>query len=482
MNPPYRMAALLAALFVAGCAVTPPSTIPNSVAETAKLPAQWLSPLPHQGSASALSDWWRQFQDPVLLQLIEQAQQASPTLKAAVARLDEARAVTQSAESQLRPSLSGSAQLSRGRVQAGTPVTSVGTAQFNAGWELDLFGAARAQAQASSLQADAAQSQWHAARVSLAADVASAYLSLRHAQAQEEVSDFDVRAAKALAQWGALQRQAGLISASDAALLNTQLAAAESLRADQRAETQVALQSIALLCAQPAQQLAELLVAPALGELPQRRIPTAPAFELNRLPPQALAQRPDLVAAHQQWLAAAYDEQGARMQELPQVSLGALLGRQTVRLQGANTSGNLWQLAPSLSLPIFNGGNLAAQTQAATARTAQASAQFEQRWREVVNEVEDALQRVQAAQERRKLVDAAHLEWKRIADDAVRLAAAGVQSGPQRATTQRTALAAYSALLAVHQEQAQAWIRLYRSLGGGWSSAPEASAPNAKNS
>jgi outer membrane protein TolC len=135
-----------------------------------------------------------------------------------------------------------------------------------------------------------------------------------------------------------------------------------------------------------------------------------------------------------------------------------------------------------LSLPIFNGGNLAAQTQAATARTAQASAQFEQRWREVVNEVEDALQRVQAAQERRKLVDAAHLEWKRIADDAVRLAAAGVQSGPQRATTQRTALAAYSALLAVHQEQAQAWIRLYRSLGGGWSSTPEASAPNAKNS
>ncbi len=402
-------------------------------------------------------------------------------MKAAVARRDEARAATQSAEAHLLPNLNASALASRSRLQLGMPPSSLAQAQLNAAWELDLFGANRAQAQASSLQADAAQSQWHAARVSLAADVASSYLALRHAQAQEEVSDFDSRAARALAEWGAMQRRAGLISASDAALLTTELAAAEAARANNRAQTQIALQSLALLCAQPAAELSERLAAPALGERPLRRIPIAPDLQLRLLPPQALAQRPDLVAAHQTWLAAAYAEHSARMLERPQLSLGALLGRQSLRLQGSSSTGTIWQLAPSLSLPLFDGGNLAAQTRAASARTAQAAAQFEQLWREVLSEVEEALQRVQAAQERKQLVDAAHLEWQRIADDAVRLAAAGVQSGPQRANTQRNALAAYSALLAVHQEQAQAWVRLYRSLGGGWTDAPDLAAVPAKN-
>ena len=92
-----RTTPLLAALLLAACAVAPPSSIPATVAETPALPAQWSSPLPHQGSRMALTQWWQQFQDPVLLQLLEQAQLASPTLKAAVARLDEARAATQSA-------------------------------------------------------------------------------------------------------------------------------------------------------------------------------------------------------------------------------------------------------------------------------------------------------------------------------------------------------------------------------------------------
>jgi outer membrane protein, multidrug efflux system len=82
--------------------------------------------------------------------------------------------------------------------------------------------------------------------------------------------------------------------------------------------------------------------------------------------------------------------------------------------------------------------------------------------------VEDALTMLHAEQQRRKLVEEAVQQWLRIADNADLLGNAGLQSGPQRAATLRQALAGYSAALAVRHAHASSWVRLYRALGGGW--------------
>jgi len=96
-----------------------------------------------------------------------------------------------------------------------------------------------------------------------------------------------------------------------------------------------------------------------------------------------------------------------------------------------------------------------------------------------VNEVEEALQRVAAGAEREREVEAVRREWEGIARRSFSQQQAGLQSGVQRNTTFRNALAAYEAVVSVRAEHALAWIRLYRSLGGGWTADTlPAAAPN----
>jgi len=448
------------------------------LAANVQLPTAWLAPLPHQGSPLQLAQWWQRFDDPALVALIQQAQAASPTLQGAAARLAQARAQAQQAQAGLWPQVQAGAQLSRARQVPDFQPATVSGAQVSAVWELDLFGRARAQRDAAGAQAQAAQAQWHAARVSLAADVAASYLALRHAQAQEEIAELDVRAADDLARWGELRRRQGLDSASDAALLATQRAAAVAARADQRARSAIALQTLAVLTAQSAADLAQRLAPPAVVPASlQRQVPAAPPFAWQALPAQTLAQRPDLSAAHQQWLAAVFDQQGVRAQSWPQLSLTGLIGGARLGWGSGSTSGAVWSIGPALSLPLFDGGLRQGQRDAAAARTQEAAAAFEARWRTAVAEVEEALQRVASAGERQHQADTLQREWEGIAANAARLAQAGVQSGPQRAATTRNALQAYSAALAIRHEHAQAWVQLYRVLGGGFEAQRPDTAP-----
>lgn len=466
-----RLPAILLAVLLAACTSAPPTQTP-----TPALPTAWRgapATLPHGGRVAELSRWWQAFDDPQLLMLIERAQDRSPSLAAVAARRRAAQAQADQARALLWPQLQAQAQAARARsAESGFQSSTQGRGALAASWEVDLFGAQRAQAEAGQALAEAAAAQWHEARVSLAADVASAYLQLRHAQAQEELGALDQRLAEQSAAWGREQQRAGFLNASQAALLNTERAAATATNSLRRAETEIALQTLALLCAEPAAPLAELLAAPALPTgfaFPQRRLPAAPALRLDSLPAQLLAQRPDLHAAHQQWLAAVHASRAADAQAYPQLSLSGLIGRAELRLGGSSSSGAIGSGAALLSLPLFDGGLRERQREAASAEVDAAAAQLQQRWLRAVAEVEQALQRVRAGAERQTEVDASKREWEAIARRSLAQSQAGLQSGPQRNDTLRTALAAYAGVLAVRHEHSLSWIDLYRALGGGWS-------------
>lgn len=457
------MLALLTACMTAPTAAPPAATA---------IPAAWRSPLPHEGSTAALNSWWQVFEDPLLARLIARAESGSPTLAQAAARRRQAEANATQARAALLPQLTASAQAQRGRNLNNVPgMSTQGSAQFNASWEIDLFGGQRAAAAAEKLQAQASNSDWHAARVSLAADVAQAYVQLRLAQAREESVELDTRFAEQIANWAREQQKAGLMSASDAALLNTERAAAAASRSLWRAEAQIALQTLALLCGEQAQALAHELAPPAVASegFELRRVqPRTPAFDVSALPAQLLAQRPDVAAAHQRWLAAIQQQHSVEAQRWPQLSLGALAGESRLRVGGASSSSSMWAIGPSLSLPLFDGGQRKARAEGAQAAADEAAATLQQQWQTAVAEVEEALQRVAAGAEREREVDAVKREWEGIARRSFSQAQAGLQSGVQRNTTFRNALAAYDAVLSVRAEHALAWIRLYRSLGGGF--------------
>ncbi|QGW80641.1 efflux transporter outer membrane subunit [Variovorax paradoxus] len=440
------------------------------------LPEVWRAPLPHGGSTAALVDWWKAFPDPTLADLIARAQAGNPTLQIAAARHRQARAWVDQARAGLLPQLDVDAGSSRGKNLNSIPgVSTQSDAQFSASWEIDVFGGKRSEVDEQAARAAAAQHDWHAARVTLAADVAAAYVNLRLAQAREEVAELDGLLAAQLAAWGRQQQAAGLMNASDLALLHTGASLAASRRSTERAEAQVTLQELALLIGAPAAALAGELEASALPTdwaPPGRVLPSVPAFAVNALPSQLLAQRPDVAASHQRWLALLAKRRSVDARRYPQLSLGALAGEARLRVGGQSSMSSLWSFGPSLTLPLFDGGARRAESQAALAEGEEAAAALQGKWQSAVTEVEEALERVAATRERRGEAESVAREWRGIAQRAVLQAQAGLHSGPQRVTSQRNALTAHRDLLTAQADQAQAWFRLYRSLGGGWNADP----------
>jgi outer membrane protein, multidrug efflux system len=467
----FRVAPCALALLLAACASAPPGG-PATIA----LPEFWRAPLPHDGSTAALADWWRAFPDPMLATLIERAQAANPSLHVAAARHRQARALVAEARAALLPELGATATSSRGKNLDGVPgISTQSDARFNASWEIDLFGGKRAAVDEQVAQADAAQHDWHAARVTLAADVAGTYVNLRLAQAREEVAELDRMLAAQLAAWGRRQQAAGLLNASDVALMQTDASLAAVRRSTERAETQVALQELALLLAVPAAALATELQAPALPDAwasPRRALPSVPGFAVHALPAQLLGQRPDVAAAHQRWLASLAHQRGVDAQRYPQLSLGALVGEARLSVGGRSSASSPWSIGPSLTLPLFDGGARRAQGRAALAAADEAAATLQAKWQAAVAEVEESLERMVATRDRQREAESVAREWQGIARRAVLQAQAGLYGGPQRVASQRNALAAHNDLLTAQADQAQAWFRLYRSLGGGWNADP----------
>lgn len=474
----YRFPSLLAScglsLFLAACASTP-----RQAPVIVDLPKVWRAPLPHSGSTAALADWWRAFPDPMLVALIERAQAGNPNLEVAAAKHRQARALVQQVRASLLPQLGVSATSSRGRNLNNVPGVSIQSdAQFNASWEIDLFGGKRAEAEVQAAQADAARNDWHAARVTLAADVAAAYINLRLAQAREEVAVLDEMLAAQLAAWGRQQQGAGLMNASEVALLQTDASLAVSRRSAERAEVQVELQKLALLLGVPAASLAAELDAtelPTAWAPPRRGLPHVPAFPVQTLPAGLLAQRPDIAAAHQRWLAAVAHQRSVDAQRYPQLSLGALASESRLRVGGESAVSSLWSIGPSLTLPLFDGGARRAQSQSAMAEIDEAAAALQAKWQAAVAEVEESLERMVATDDRHRQAESVAREWRGIARRAVLQAQAGRMNGPERAASQRNALTAHGDLLTAQANQAQARFRLYRSLGGGWNADPGSS-------
>ena len=472
-HPSSLIASCGLVLLLAACAGTP-LRAPVAV----DLPEAWRAPLAHEGSSVTLADWWKAFPDPMLVKLIERAQAANPNVHVAAARHRQARALVTQARAGLLPQLGVSATSSRGKNLNSAPgVSTQSDTQFNASWEIDLFGGQRAEAEEKTAQADAAKQDWHAARVTLAADVAGAYVNLRLAQAREEVAELDGLLADQLAQWGRQQQAAGLINTSDVALLQTDASLATARRSAERAEAQVAVQELALLLGVSAAPLAAELQAPALPAAwnsPRRSLPDVPAFTVQTMPAQLLAQRPDVAAAHQRWLAAQAHQRSIDAQRYPQLSLGALIGESRLSVGGQSSASSLWSISPSLTLPLFDGGARRAQGEAALAATDEAAATLQAKWQTAVAEVEESLERMAATRDRQREAESVAREWQGIAQRAFLQAQAGLHSGPQRVVSQRNALTAHDDLLTAQADQAQAWIRLYRSLGGGWNADPSA--------
>jgi outer membrane protein, multidrug efflux system len=447
----------IAAGLLAGCAVGPTYQAP-AVAPA----AAWHAVLAHGGAAGSLAQWWAQFDDPLLGELIATAQRDSPSLAQALARIEQSRAGVAAARATAWPGVNAGAGASRSG-SAASPAQTTSQAALTALWELDLFGANRRAREAAAARLEGAQAQWHDARVSLAAEVALAYVNLRACEALADAAQADLASRRESDRLTQLKAKAGFDAPADAALTAASVADAAARLSAQRADCDITVKSLVALTGSAEPALRARLSAKAAT------LPAPAALGVDQVPANVLSQRPDLAAAERALAAASAEIGGAEAARYPSVSLTGSIGWQSLRLGGASTSGRSWSFGPSLDLPLFDAGARTANVQAARARYDEALAAYRGRARDAVREVEESLVRLASASER-------EADAQRAADGyAVVLKAAtdrwrlGAGSLLDLEETRRVAVNARSQLINVQRERVSAWIGLYRAVGGGWS-------------
>ncbi|MDM0031021.1 efflux transporter outer membrane subunit [Variovorax sp. J22P271] len=466
---------LVAPLLLAACAVSRP---PEQVA--APTPAQWQTPLPvgtaalpHGGSMPLLAEWWRQLDDPLLVELIVAAEAASPTVASAQARIGEARASRVAAGAALVPNLNGSLSASRGNSptsgfstgSTGTDIPPLTTQQagLQSSWEIDLFGGLRGSRDASQSRYAGADARWHDARVSVAAETANAYLAERACRRQLVVSTSDARSRAESARLTELSAQAGFTAPADAALARASAAEAAGRLTQQRALCSVQQQALVALTGIEGAVLAPKLAAAPIDV-------TLPAVQaVYSVPAEALAQRPDVYAAELDVAAASAEAGAALAQRFPRLTLQGSIAVLKVRGGGFSESLNTWTLGPlALNVPIFDGGTLAANYDAAKGRYDESVSLYRANVRRAVSEVEQALINLQSTNDRAADADTAVQNYQTSFDATQARFNTGLASLFDLEDARRTLFVSQTARVALQRERAEAWVSLYRAMGGGW--------------
>ncbi|WP_445191742.1 efflux transporter outer membrane subunit [Sphingomonas sp. Tas61C01] len=379
------MKRLLPALLLSGCAIpaSPPAVAPIAPARVG---------LGNAAAPLVAGDWWTQFGDPQLDRLVADATAGNPDLDTALARVRQAEAVLSSrrAEDGIDVGLDGSVQAARlsGRYTIPPPfagtLRTVGQAQANLSWNLDLFGRQRAAIEAARDTTRAAGLDLAAARLAIAGSVVQTYIDLARA---ERVA--------ALASRTILARQDSLrlVRVRISNRLASELDATAS-------ETLVAQARGALVRAQGARALAVNALAALAGRGPDYAATIAASrVDLDRavpvpavIPADLLSRRADIAAAETRIAAAAAGRQVARRAFYPNVNLAAFAGLQAIGL------GNLLSLdagtagaGPAIHLPLFDNGRLKADLAGATAALDLATADYNQRVIGAVREAADAI-------------------------------------------------------------------------------------------
>jgi multidrug efflux system outer membrane protein len=454
----------IALALLGGCSFAP-ATHQVAVASPAHfdaIPPSWTEAAP--ADATPRGAWWQVFGDPVLDDLEQRAQDASPTLAAALARRDEARAVLGQAAAALVPEVDGLASVERQREAQDRPLTTGKAVTYNTyqlgpqlSYEVDLWGHVRNAVAAARYEAHASEADLASARLSLQASVADAYARLRGLDAEADLLTRSVDAYTRAYDLTRRRHLGGAASGLDENRAMTVLGNARALAVDvanQRTTTE--------------HELAALVGAPASGFhiAPVSHVAAAPAVPVGT-PSTLLQRRPDIAAAERRVSEANARIGVAHAALYPTVTLGLAAGFQTTGPGLLSAPNTFWALGPlGLDLPLFDGGRRKSALRQARAQFDEAAANYRNTVIGAFRDVEDALA---AARDLSREADEQTYAVK-AAETTTKLSLTRYREGAadylEVVTSQTDELLAERTLLAVETRRAQASVAIVRALGG----------------
>lgn len=452
-------------IVLVACASTAPALVPEGT--SAQVARQWHAPLPHGGRVDDLRQWWSRFDDSLVPHLIEAAQRASSTLAQAAANMADARASSMARGAALRPSLDIAASVTRGRSELAAPVGGVSSLGLETAWELDLFGANRAGLVAAEARLASSKAGWHDARVSVAAEVVSRYVELRACEAHLQQTRIDSASRARISRLTGLAAAGGIRSPATADLARASAAQAEVALNEREAQCDLLIKALVALTARDESSLRSQLAAKTT-QLPQ---PTG--FNVNEVPAEVLAQRPDIYAAARSVAAASADSMQADAQLWPRIALAGSIVATRVSSHGLSTDGTVWSVGPvTITFPLIDAGMRRANLQAAKVRHKSATTIYAARLRTAIQEVERALVTLESTARRSESASVAVDGFERSYGAAATSYDVGAASLFDLEEARRSIVSARSTLIDLRRERLLAWVSLYRAMGGGWT--PEA--------
>ncbi|MES2636595.1 MAG: efflux transporter outer membrane subunit [Pseudomonadota bacterium] len=497
---PFKILILALSLNLSGCAsldflkldFLENKASPKETIAATKIAPAWQTALPHDGKLSQLQTFWMQYQDPLLLALIEKAQTESVNIATASSKIAEARANRVSALSSLLPTLDSTLSSSKAVQQPAIGSTGVSpipagvgqpggaqtgafgfggqaitTTQINAqaAWELDLFGVNRGLWKAAQAQEKAVQAGWHDARVAVAAELATSYFNQRFCQMQLAINQNDAKSRAETARVTEISYKAGF-SANGV----YQLALAGAADAAQQVKVQQAQCDLGIKELVALTDLDEITLRQKLAETAFATNETNQTlFSIAELPATIISQRPDIVSAEADLMTTAAEVKNTQAQRLPKVSLNGSIGWMRLSGSGFKGEGEIWSLGPiSITLPIFDAGKRRANVDTAEAKYAEAAANYRSKVRYAVKEVEDALVNLHASTNRQADVQAALTGYQASLLATEQKVSAGFANLIELEENRRYALQAQTNQVNVLKDRNNAWISLYRAVGGGW--------------
>jgi len=449
---------------LAACSVGPNYVRPPVETSSAYKEAQgWKRAQPRDEQPRG--NWWEAFNDAQLNALVTQVAITNQTIKAAEARVREARALTQAARAAFFPIVTANASATRSGGRGGT--SNNYNVALDVNWEVDLWGRVRRTVEASEATGEASAADLESAKLSAQAQLAEDYFLLRAQDAQIRRLNDTVAAYERSLQLTRNQYAVGVVGRGDVVQAETQLKSTQAQAIDATVQRAQLEHAIAILIGKP----------PAEFSLAAEAVPTVfPDIPLE-LPSELLERRPDIAAAERRAAAANAQIGVAESAFFPSLTLSATGGFQSsVLSQLFSLPSRYWSLGPALAQVIFDAGLRRAQTAQAIATYDENVANYRQTVLTGFQEVEDNLAALKILEQEAAVQDEAVKAARESLAIVLNQYRAGTANYLAVVVIQAAALNNERTAISILGRRLTASVALIKALGGGWKEAPTATA------
>lgn len=433
------------------------------------IPGQWNYVSQHRQKLPAEDDWWNTFEDQTLDSLISLAERENFNVAAALSRIEMAKNALRLSKSSYYPDLSLSAGWTKGQSSGASSrqvIPSAGYSYFSLGatmqWEIDLFGRITQNARAAKAAYSASRAEYDGVMVSLAANVAKAYIDLRMCQNQLLAAQNHLAEQKKVLAIVEARFKAGIADMLDVTQSRTVVASTKATIPPLEAQIESAINSLALLTARYPEQLRSWLAKP-------EAMPKVVYGASLGVPADLLRRRPDIVEAECELARYAAQVGVAKKDFLPVLSLNGSVG--TTAHDVKNLFGDhsmYWEVNPTLSWTLFDG--LARNYKAAEAK-AQLEAAIDSYNYTVMNaviEVSNATTAYRSSIESVRLIGEVIRQSEKSLQLAVDLYKKGLSPFSNVVDAQMNCIENQNSQITAEGNALTAVVTLYEALGGGW--------------